>query len=179
MFLRNMRNLVFVMAPLILFVFVYSNFIQRKADPLAYVATGDAKIAAARDEARATLPTFLAHLKNPAPDESHFGVKFRLDRRQILGAARSGVVSQEPAEYIWARNLNLTPNGSIVTGFIDGEPRSKGFYSGQPLMIPLDDIVDWGYSKDGVMQGNFTTKVLLSKLPPAEAARAKVAMGWR
>ena len=183
MFLRNLRNRVLVMAPVIAFVFVYSNFIQKpKADPLAYVASGDPKMAAARAQGRATIPTFLEHLKNPAPDESHFGVKFRLDRSQILGAARSGTVvkiDEEPAEYIWARSIKLTSNGSTLTGLIDGDPRSRGFHSGQPVMISLDDVIDWGYSKGGVMQGNFTTKLLLSKLPPGDAARAREAMGWR
>jgi uncharacterized protein YegJ (DUF2314 family) len=171
------------MAPLMAFVFVYSNFIQKpKRDPLAYVASGDPQMAAARAQGRATLSTFLEHLNSPGPDESHFGVKFRLDRSQIFGAPRSATAikaDEEPAEYIWARSLKLTPNGSSVTGLIDGEPRSKGFYSGQPMTIPLGDIIDWGYSKGGVMQGNFTTKVLLSKLPPGDAARAKQAMGWR
>jgi len=70
MFLRNMRNLVLVMAPVMLFVFVYSNFIQKpKHDPVAYVGQGDPRMAAARAEARASLPTFLARLQSPAPGE--------------------------------------------------------------------------------------------------------------
>jgi uncharacterized protein YegJ (DUF2314 family) len=46
-------------------------------------------------------------------------------------------------------------------------------------MIALDDVVDWGYKKAGVVQGNYTTKVLLTKLPPEEAARARQVLGWR
>jgi len=182
MFLRNMRNLFFVMAPLMLFVFIYSNFIQKPKDPITYVGAGDPDMERARAEGRATLPTFLEHLKNPAPDESHFLVKFRLDRKQVLGGAQRGAFAgpdEEPDEFIWANRLNVTAEGSTVLGFIDDRPRAKGFHSGQPVAIPLDDVVDWGYSKGGVMQGNFTTKVLLAKLPPREAEQAKRAMGWR
>jgi uncharacterized protein YegJ (DUF2314 family) len=182
MFLRNMKNLVLVMAPVMLFVFVYSNFIQKpKADPLTYVGAGDPAMAAAREQGRATLPTFLERLENPAPDESHFGVKFRLDHSQVIlpQPGAFAPADEAPAEYIWARGVHANADGSAVTGFLDGDPRTKGFHSGQPVVIQAEDIVDWGYSKGGVMEGNFTTKALLARMPAAEAARARAVMGWR
>jgi len=182
MFWRGLKTRALVMGPVMLFVFVYSNFIQDRRDPLAYVKIGDPQIEAARAEARETLPTFLARLKNPTADESHFVVKFRLERSQVIGFAQSAPSAPthpEPAEFIWARMVTLTPDSSSVTGLIDGDPRSKGFHNGQPVRIPLDDVVDWGYKKAGVVQGNFTTRVLLAKLPPEQAARAKQAFGWR
>ena len=182
MFLRNMRNLALVMGPVMLFVFVYSNFIQKPRSPVAYVGTGDPQIAAAREEGRRTLPEFLEHLEARAADESHFAIKFRLDRKQLimpLQPTAFASADEEPDEYIWASRIRLSENGASVAGFIDDIPRAKGFHAGQPVVVPLEDIVDWGYSKDGVMQGNFTTKVLLNKLPAREAAMAKEAMGWR
>jgi uncharacterized protein YegJ (DUF2314 family) len=179
MFLRNMRNLILVMAPVMLFVFVYSHFFQKPKDPVTYVGVGDAAMTQAKAQGRATVPEFLQHLKNPAADEDHFVVKFRLDRKQLIVPARTGPQDEAPDEYIWANRLNLVGDGSVLLGFINDEPRTKGFYNGQPLRIDVDDIVDWGYSKAGVMQGNFTTKVLLSKLSAREAAQARQAMGWR
>ena len=179
MFLRTLKNRALVLGPLVLFVFIYSNYVQQRNDPLAYVATGDPEIAAARDEARATLPTFLARLQNPTSDESHFAVKFRLDPKQVLGGAPSGATSPQPAEFIWARDIRVVSNAPMVSGLIDGQPRTNGFRYGQPVMIALDDVVDWGYKKGGVVQGNFTTKVLLTKLPPDEAARARQVLGWK
>lgn len=183
MFLRSMRNLLLVMGPVLLFVFVYSNFIQKPARaPVTYVGTGDPEIAAAREEGRRTLPEFLEHLKAPAADESHFAIKFRLDRDQLvmpLQPTAYAAADEEPDEYIWASRIRLSESGAGVTGFIDDVPRSKGFRDGQPVVVPLEDIVDWGYSKNGVMQGNFSTKVLLKKLPAKEAEMAKRAMGWR
>jgi uncharacterized protein YegJ (DUF2314 family) len=46
-------------------------------------------------------------------------------------------------------------------------------------VIPLDDVVDWGYMKGAVMQGNYTTKALLAKMPAADATRAKQVLGWQ
>jgi uncharacterized protein YegJ (DUF2314 family) len=181
MFLRNIRNLVLVMAPVMLFVFVYSHYFQKpKGDSVVHVGVGDPAMASARAEGRATLPTFLEHLKNPATDESHFIIKFRLDRKQVLGPMQQGMAQpgDEPDEFIWAKNPNLMSGGTLVSGFIDDTPRSKGFYRGQPVMVPTDDIIDWAYRKDGKVQGAYTTKVLLSKLPSGEAAQARAAMGW-
>ena len=46
-------------------------------------------------------------------------------------------------------------------------------------MIPLADVIDWGYMKGGVMQGNYTTKALLAKMPEDEAAKARKVLGWQ
>ena len=181
-FLRNMRNLILVMAPVMLAVFVYSHYFQKPKDELAFIGAGDPQMAAARAEGRATLPDFLEHLTNPAPDESHFAVKFRLDQSQVFGGLRQTAFAppgDEPDEYIWGRLPTLSPDRTTVTALLDDEPRAKGFFKGQPMVVPVGDIVDWGYSKGGVMQGNFTTKVLLTKLSPREAAQAKQVMGWR
>lgn len=182
-FLRNMRNLLIVLGAPMALVFIYSNSIQKpQRDPLAFVGAGDTKMAAARAEGQATLPDFIQHLNNPAPDEDHFGVKFRLDKTFVFGPfqnAKFAGPDEEADEFIWANNLHLAADGKTVTGTINDEPRAKGFFKGEPVAIPAEEIVDWGYSKGGVMQGNFTTKVLLAQLSPEEATRARQAMGWR
>jgi uncharacterized protein YegJ (DUF2314 family) len=40
------------------------------------------------------------------------------------------------------------------------------------------DIIDWGYYRDGAMQGNFTTRALLSHMDPAEADQVRQAFRW-
>lgn len=186
MFLRNMRNLFLVLGIPSLLVFVYANFIQEPRadkDPLAFVGSGDPDMAAARAHGQATLTSdFLPHLRASAPDEDHFGIKFRLEPRHVSGPKdkdQFALAGDESDEFIWANELVLTSDGQALTGRIDDTPRSKGYVRGQPVTIPLDDVVDWGYTKNGVMQGNFTTKFLLAHMPADEAAQARRVLGWR
>jgi uncharacterized protein YegJ (DUF2314 family) len=183
MFFRNLRILALVLGIPCLLVFIYSNYIQApRKDPLAFVGRGDPDMARARAQARATLPDFLQHLRNPAPAESVFVVKFRLLPRHVSSPTNKddfALPGDEADEFIWANMLKLREDGQALSGVIDDSPRSRGFFSGQPVVIPLADVMDWGYMKSGVMQGNYTTKALLAKMPEDEAAKAKKVLGWQ
>lgn len=187
-FLSQMKALMLVVGVPVALVFVYSAYFQTRPndriaamrrggpDPLAFVAKGDAKIADARAKAKATLPDFLRHLENPDSDESHFGVKFRLTPANV--AAGTPPADDGGDEFIWANRLKLTEDGRALTGNLDDTPRKSGFFNGQAVIIPTEEVTDWGYMKAGVMQGHYTTKILLDQLTPEEASRAKRVMGW-
>jgi uncharacterized protein YegJ (DUF2314 family) len=119
---------------------------------------------AAKKLGQQTLPDFLKHFDAPAAGESDFSVKFNLDP--------SG-----PVEFIWATNLQRSGEG--LKGQLSNQPMSEKFQMGQEVQIPLNDIIDWSYMKDGVAQGHHTTKVVMKTLSPEDAAGYKQALGWK
>lgn len=127
------------------------------------VSDADKAMNAAIDKARAELPTFYKHLAKPAADERNFSVKFNL-------------VPDGDAEFIWARDLEWI-NGKLY-GTLSNVPIAPEYSQGQRLLIPQADIIDWGYMKGDVMQGNYTTRVLLDIMPASDAARLREAFGW-
>jgi len=134
-------------------------------DSLVYVDAGDPKMQAAKRQGRATLPTFFAHLASPGADEGDFALKFNLT------PDRSG------AEFIWAGELQVDRSGKI-TGVLNNVPVDTRFTQGQRVTIDRALIVDWGYRKGAVYQGNYTTRELLNRMPPEEAAQIRAALGW-
>jgi len=135
-------------------------------DPgLVYVDAGDPKMEAAKAQGRATLPTFFAHLAKPAADEGDFAIKFNLT------PDRSG------AEFIWAGEIQIDRAGKI-TGVLNNVPVDARFTQGQRVPIDRKLIVDWGYRKGAVYQGNYTTRELLTRMSPEQAAEIRAALGW-
>lgn len=132
-----------------------SNIEQVEAD--------DPGMNAAKKMGRDSLPEFYRHLDNPAADESSFAVKFDL-------------APDKTTEYIWAGNL-IRKNGTL-SGTLFDIPIDTQFKEGQRVTIDEKLIIDWGFAKAGVMQGNVTTRVLIDRMPPAEAAEYKAQLGW-
>jgi uncharacterized protein YegJ (DUF2314 family) len=132
---------------------------------LVYVDAGDPKMEAAKQQGRSTLPTFFAHLASPAADEGDFALKFNLT------PDRSG------AEFIWAGELQIDRAGKL-TGILNNVPVDTRFKQGQRVTIDRSLIIDWGYRKGAVYQGNYTTRALLERMPPDEAAEIRAALGW-
>jgi uncharacterized protein YegJ (DUF2314 family) len=133
------------------------------SDPITNIAKGNGAMAKARAEARDTLPAFMAHLRNPERDESKFAVKYKIP-------------GSNPAEIIWV--ADLVPMSTGVMGKLDGMPRTAGRKLGDPVVIASGDIYDWGYMKNGVMQGHYSTKVLIATMPPKQQAAMNSILGW-
>jgi uncharacterized protein YegJ (DUF2314 family) len=127
------------------------------------VMSDDPAMEAAKRKGRATLPQFFDRLASPASDESGFTVKFNL-------------LSDGDAEFIWADNIERK-NGKVFAT-LSNDPIAQGFVMGQRVEIDPSKIVDWGYFKAGVMQGNYTTRALLDGMSEAEAAPYRRALGW-
>lgn len=128
--------------------------------PVSVSAEGPA-VEAAKAEARRTLPGFLERLASPPPGTNSYQIKFPLGGW----------------EFIWVGNLKR--EGSVLVGTLSNYPEQPGYQLGQTVRVPIKDVADWGYfDARGVMQGHFTTRALLSKLPPEEAAQVRDALGW-
>jgi uncharacterized protein YegJ (DUF2314 family) len=133
-------------------------------DGVYYVRSGDPALQGAIAEGRRTLPGFFTHLANPAPGEHSFMVKYDL------------LPEPDKAEYIWADVISHTPGVTIAR--LANDPLDSRFKRGDKVTITDDEILDWGYFRDGVMQGNFTTRAMLPRFCEPEASRIRKAMGW-
>jgi uncharacterized protein YegJ (DUF2314 family) len=127
------------------------------------VTNDDRALAQAEAEARATLPDFLVRLASPRPGDSEFMVKFRL---------RAG----KTPEQIWAEQLRRR-DGRLY-GRLANDPVTRGLSFDQEVEIPEREIIDWGFRDNGVMQGHFSTRVFLERMPETVQADVRKDFGW-
>lgn len=126
------------------------------------VSEQDREMNGAKAEAKRTLPGFLKLLAAPPARTRSYQIKYPL----------------AGWEYIWVGELQL--EGDAIVGTLINDPEEPGYKFGQTVRVPLKDVADWGYyNADGVMQGHYTTRVLLKRVDPAEAAEIRAALGWR
>ena len=116
---------------------------------------------AARTEARRTLPGFLKLLAVPPQKTSNYAIKYPLGGW----------------EHIWVRELKI--EGKVIVGKLANYPEQEGYAIGLTVRVPIAQISDWGYrDAKGVVQGHFTTRVLLTRIAPADSAQIREDMGW-
>lgn len=122
------------------------------------------EMAAAIEQARATFGEFKARFSAPQPGDTDFGVKVKIEDRH-------GV------EYFWLVGVNL--DSEPYSGVIDNDPGIvRSVKCGQRYSFSEEDVADWMYISDGVMQGNHTARVLLKSMPRDEAEALREAFGW-
>jgi uncharacterized protein YegJ (DUF2314 family) len=135
---------------------------ERKSDPVTEVRDTDPEMNAAIAEAKRTLPEFLTVLGNPPAGVSEFSFKYPL----------GGV------EHIWVDDVRHV--GNRLTGRLANAPVQENYHQGQVVSVPLSEVSDWTYrDAAGVKQGNRTTRVLLPRLDPQEAASIRTYLGWK
>lgn len=126
------------------------------------VAASDQAMNAAIAEARRTLPAFLEVVEAPPPGVDSIAFKYPLGGW----------------EHIWVTDVER--RGGVLVGRLDNEPMQDQFRLGQPVEVPIDQVSDWAYrGADGTMRGHHTTRVILSRIDPAEAARIREFFGWK
>jgi uncharacterized protein YegJ (DUF2314 family) len=133
-----------------------SNIIQ--------VESGDPEMNAAIARAVSELPDFFRHLASPGDGEQRFLVKF-------------DIIPGDEAEFVWAGALDRST--TPMRGTLLNQPEwIDGFEVGQRVEIPDDRIIDWSYFRGRVLQGAYTQRVLLDRMPPEDAARLRADAGW-
>ena len=137
---------------------------QDAPEGVTYVRADDPVMLKAKADARRTLPDFLAHLANPAPGEHGFTIKYDL------------VPEPGRTENIWVDVLSASP-GAII-GRLANVPVDTRFKLGEKVTVTEDQIIDWGYMSNGVMQGNFTTRAMLPRYGKEEAEQIRKDFGW-
>jgi uncharacterized protein YegJ (DUF2314 family) len=132
-------------------------------DEIYQVEADDSEMNAAKARAKAELPAFYRALAAPSADEGEFRVKF-------------DIVPGDEVEFVWAGQLDRSSRP--MTGILLNKPEQAAGKPGDRVKIAEGDIVDWHYRKGGVMQGGHTDRVLLGRMPAADAAAYRAYMGW-
>ncbi|HEY0013542.1 MAG TPA: DUF2314 domain-containing protein [Allosphingosinicella sp.] len=127
------------------------------------VPSDDAEMNAAIARGRAGLQGFYRRLASPRAGDSEFMVKFDID-------------PTDGVEFVWAADLD--PSARPMTGTLLNQPIQAGGRRGDRVSIPEDAVIDWSYRVGRVTQGSFTNRVLLGRLPAADAASYREYLGW-
>jgi uncharacterized protein YegJ (DUF2314 family) len=73
-------------------------------------------------------------------------------------------------EHFWLSNVTYSTATQSFSGKIDNDPETvESVVLGQSVSVHRGEITDWLYIEGGRMHGNYTLRVLLPKLPKAEA----------
>ncbi len=132
-------------------------------DEIALVARGDPAMAAAVREARATLDDFLKLKKKPRPSITSFAVKV-------------GVHEGQETEFFWVNPFEW--RGSRYQGRLNNTPRTvKNVKHGDTITFKKSEIIDWTYTENGQMKGNYTACAILRKEAQAERDAFKKKFG--
>lgn len=111
------------------------------------------RLAAARDQARASLPVFWRSFAEPADGEYGFMLKAALPRRD----------GQSGAEEVWADNIARASDK--VIGELANDPRHLGMLEkGAIVEFQEDQIVDWAFFQGEKLLGHYTTRVMMPRL---------------
>ena len=132
-------------------------------DELFYLALNDTIMAAAIQNARESLPGFLALAKRPAPEMKGFAVKIAL-------------FGEGGPEFFWIHPFAHV--GAQFIGQIGNMPRSvEGLKLGDTVAFTRRAIVDWMYMDAGTMRGNYLARAILRSTPPQDRRTFKRRFG--
>lgn len=124
-------------------------------DKVLTVAPDDSEMAAAIEQARASLDEFLTLSEAPPSGTAKFKLKV---------AIRDG----NAVEHFWVIPFHRTATG--FAGILANEPQAvHNVVNGQDIEFTRDDVSDWGYTKNGRQVGSFTVCVMLKKMPKEDA----------
>ena len=127
--------------------------------PIIGVPSADAEMNAAIAKARATLPTFWSSFAKPGNGEERFSLKvrFRADRP---GGAQD--------EHIWVDAIEPLASGRLA-GRLANDPRDIKGKFGDRVEFTSEQISDWMFMRNGKIVGGETIRVLLPRMPKAQA----------
>ena len=135
----------------------------RAQDATITVAASDPQMRAAIAAAKRSLSVFFGHATSPGPGEQRFIVKY-------------DVVPEDRAEFVWAEIISH--RGDITIARLLNAPRDPRLKQGDQVTIRDAQIIDWAYFHDSQMQGGATMRVLIGRMPTAEAAEMLARLGW-
>jgi uncharacterized protein YegJ (DUF2314 family) len=106
------------------------------------------------DAARIHMDYFRAHLASPAPDETEFMLQVIVPIAGKPGGS----------EYLWV--TSLAPFEAEGQGLLDADAERLPLKKGDTLKFSRDTICDWGFRRDGMMIGHYTTRAALTVVSP-------------
>jgi len=127
-------------------------------DGVSLVPTGDGDMQRAIAKAREDFHFFIARLHDPRPGDESFAIK-------------AGITHDGHTEHIWLTDVRVDDDG--FEGEIANDPQAVPFKCGDRWRGRHDQLSDWTYFSHGRMQGNFTLRAMLPRMPKADRERAR------
>ncbi|GHC66732.1 YegJ family protein [Neogemmobacter tilapiae] len=144
---------------LALTISLFASAVQA-GDPMVDFGSDDPVMNAAIAEARDSLPYFLDVAASADLSQGGFLVKQAVD------------VGGENYEHIWVMVESI--QAETLDGYYANEPNGFDAQAGDPVTVAMDEISDWSfYDADGLMKGNYTTRVMLPELDAETAAQVE------
>jgi uncharacterized protein YegJ (DUF2314 family) len=121
----------------------------------AHFDSADEALGEIAREARETLPDFLRRLQSPRQGEGNFRLKDPFHAGEGSGFGR---------EQLWLRDIGFE-DGSYY-GILSNNPYYiPALKKGDKVPIDIEEISDWMYTRDGLIQGGRSIKYLLENIP--------------
>ncbi|HJW45106.1 MAG TPA: suppressor of fused domain protein [Lysobacter sp.] len=125
---------------------------------LSMVPTGDRDMAQAIAHARENFHFFVMRLRSPQPGDANFAIK-------------AGIEHDGQTEHIWLTDVSVDDDG--FEGEIGNDPQMVPLKSGDRWRGNLSQLSDWTFFDNGQMQGNFTLRAMLPRMPRAQREQAQ------
>ena len=116
--------------------------------------------------ARESFPSFAERVANPRPGDENFLVKMALP------------LPGDSVETVWAGDPRQDGSGRW-TAEIANIPAARGFREGSRVDFDPSEIADWAYfSRDG-LEGGFSQRVMIERLPASQRAQMRAQLRIR
>jgi uncharacterized protein YegJ (DUF2314 family) len=134
-------------------------------DGVAAIRTGDADMERAMARARADFHLFVDRLRNPQAGDESFAIK-------------AGIRHGGDVEHVWLTDVHVDDLG--FEGEIANDPAVVPQRRGERWRGTNAELSDWTWFSNGLMQGNFTLRAMLPRMPKAQrrAAQAMLEQRW-
>lgn len=157
--------LVLLAAGFLLYLWLQSRRLHISDRGIAETRSDDAEMVAAIARARADFHLFVARLSAPETGDENFSIKV-------------GVVHDGGTEHLWLSDVRV--EGEQIAGLIANDPTWVPLKCGDAWQGTTASLSDWTYMSHGRMQGNFTLRAILPRLPKhqKEQVRAMLEERW-
>jgi uncharacterized protein YegJ (DUF2314 family) len=124
-------------------------------DPTVHLKGSDETLYEIAARARDTFPLFIEKLRSPAPEESHFMVKYPFEADAGSGFSR---------EQVWLESITI--RDGVYYGSIANKPYFISRFSlGEQVPFDPESITDWLYLKEDAIIGGHSIGYLFERVP--------------
>jgi uncharacterized protein YegJ (DUF2314 family) len=115
----------------------------------------DAELARIAENARDTLPVFFSRLQRPLSGDGNFRIKYPLRADPGSGFSR---------EQVWLADIRFK-DGRYSGVLVNTPYYVSGFAGGDSILIDIEEITDWMFTREGKITGGLSIKFLLEQIP--------------
>ncbi len=138
---------------------------SRQRDIAVYVPPDDRVIAAAVQQAHASVSQFTEALAHPKPTQSDFSVKVPIS-------------DDDAIHYVWLQEVTFS--NSNFRGVLGADASTmKQHQPGQPITVATSNISDWMYVESNKLVGGFTLQAIRDQLRGEQRAAFEKSMWFK